>query len=135
DIPYTGVTTIVYTDDDPALARKYADELASICWELRDDFTIHPTPVADAIAEALAGEPGSVYVLADISDSGASGTAGDGTVVLKGLLDADARSAAVAQIMDREAAAACVEAGVGATVTLGDRGGAGGGVEQRSEEH
>ena len=62
-----------------------------ICWDLREEFTIHPTPVADAIAEAMAGEPGSVYVLADISDSGASGTAGDGTEVLRGLLEAKAQ--------------------------------------------
>src|SRR5690606_8088946 len=54
----------------------------------------------------------------DIADSGASGTAGDGTAILKGLLEANARSAAVAQIMDRQAVDACVEAGVGATVTL-----------------
>jgi microcystin degradation protein MlrC len=89
-----------------------------MCWDLREDFAIHPTPIADAIAEAMAGEPGSVYVLADISDSGASGTAGDGTAALKGLLEANARSAAVAQIMDRAAVQACFDAGVGATVTL-----------------
>jgi microcystin degradation protein MlrC len=34
------------------------------------------------------------------------------------MLDAGARSAAVAQIMDREAVAACIAAGVGAEVTL-----------------
>ncbi|HET9015472.1 MAG TPA: M81 family metallopeptidase [Thermomicrobiaceae bacterium] len=118
DVPFTSVSTIVVTDNDPVLARQYADELARICWDLREDFTIHPTPIADAIAEAMAGEPGSVYVLADISDSGASGTAGDGTAVLKGLLAADAKSAAVAQIMDRAAVDACIAAGVGATVTL-----------------
>ena len=39
----------------------------------------------------MAAPAGSVYVLADISDSGASGTAGDGTVVLQGLLEARAR--------------------------------------------
>ncbi len=118
DTPHTSVATIVVTDGDRALARRYANELAAICWERRADFTIHPTPVREAIAEALAGEPGSVYVLADIADSGASGTAGDGTLVLRGLLEAGARSAAVAQIMDREAVAACIEAGVGSTVTL-----------------
>jgi microcystin degradation protein MlrC len=118
DQEFTGVATIVVTNNDKAKAQKYADELAQICWDLREKFTIHPVPIADAIAEAMAGEPGSVYVLADISDSGASGTAGDGTAVLKGLLEANARSAAVAQIMDREAVAACIEAGVGATVTL-----------------
>ena len=118
DVPYTSVATIVVTNNDRALAKKYANELASICWDLRDDFTIHPTPIKDAIAEALAGEPGSVYVLADISDSGASGTAGDGTAVLKGLLEANATSASVAQIMDRAAVDACIDAGVGSTVTL-----------------
>lgn len=118
DVPFAGVATIVVTDNDRDRARRYANELADMCWQLRDEFEIHPTPIADAIAEAMAGEPGSVYVLADISDSGASGTAGDGTAVLKGLLDAGARSAAVAQIMDPEAVAACIEAGVGSTVSL-----------------
>ncbi len=118
DVPFAGVATIVVTEDDPALARRCADELAAICWERRDAFTIRPTPVAEAITEAMTAPAGSVYVLADIADSGASGTAGDGTAVLQGLLDAGARSAAVAQIMDREAVAACVEAGVGSTVTL-----------------
>jgi microcystin degradation protein MlrC len=118
DVPFTGVATIVVADGDKALAERFANELAQMCWDLREEFTIHPTPVADAIAEAMAGEPGSVYVLADISDSGASGTAGDGTAILKGLLEANARSAAVAQIMDREAVDACIAAGVGAAVTL-----------------
>jgi microcystin degradation protein MlrC len=118
DVPYTSVATIVVTDNDRPLAQRYANELAQICWDLRADFTIQPTPISDAIAEAMSGEPGSVYVLADISDSGASGTAGDGTAVLKGLLEAKARSAAVAQIMDREAVEACISAGVGNMVTL-----------------
>jgi microcystin degradation protein MlrC len=118
DVPFAGIATIVVTDGDKALAQKYADELAQMCWDRRDAFTIHPTPIADAISEAMAGEPGSVYVLADISDSGASGTAGDGTAVLRGLLEGRARSAAVAQIMDRDAVQACIDAGVGATVTL-----------------
>ncbi len=118
DVAFAGVATIVVTEEDLLLARRYADELAAICWEQRDDFTVRPTPVAEAIAEAMIAPVGSVYVLADIADSGASGTAGDGTAVLRGLLDSGARSAAVAQIMDREAVAACTTAGVGSEVTL-----------------
>ncbi|MCC6314594.1 MAG: MlrC C-terminal domain-containing protein [Thermomicrobiales bacterium] len=118
DVPFAGIATIVVTDGDAALARRHADELAAICWERRDDFTIHPVPAAAAVAEAMAASPGSVYVLADIADSGASGAAGDGTVLLAALLEANARSAAVAQIMDAEAVAACIEAGVGSEVTL-----------------
>lgn len=118
DIPFTGVATIVVTNGDQALAQRLADEIGAIAWDRRADFELHPVPVADAIAEALAGAEGSVYVLADIADSGASGTAGDGTAILKGLLQANARSAAFAQIMDAEAVAACIAAGVGSTVTL-----------------
>ena len=118
DVPFAGVATIVVTDNDLALAQQYADELATICWERRADFTIHPMKIEAAIAEATAGEENSVYVLADISDSGASGTAGDGTEILRGLIAANARSAAVAQIMDADAVAACIAAGVGSEVTL-----------------
>lgn len=118
DLPFAGVSVVVVTDNDQALAQRFADDLAEICWQQREAFTIHPVPVAEAIAEAMAGPEGSVYVLADIADSGASGTAGDGTAILRGLIAAGARSAAVAQIMDAAAVAACVSAGVGNTVTL-----------------
>ncbi len=118
DVPFAGLATIVVTDGEPDLAHRAANELAAICWERRTDFTIRPTPVAEAIERAMAGPEGSVYVLADIADSGASGTAGDGTTVLRALMEAGARSAAVAQIMDPEAVAACITAGVGSEVTL-----------------
>jgi microcystin degradation protein MlrC len=118
DVPAAGVSTIVVTDGDPVQAQRYANELAGICWDLRESFAVHPTPIAEAIAEAMAAPEGSVYVLADIADSGASGTAGDGAEVLRGLIEAKARSAAVAQIMDAGAVAACIEAGVGSEVEL-----------------
>lgn len=118
DVPFAGISTVVVTDGDPALARRAADDLAELCWRQRAAFTIEPTPIADAIAEAMAAPEGSVYVLADVADSGASGTAGDGTTILQGLIDVGARSAAVAQIMDPEAVAACIAAGVGSAVTL-----------------
>jgi len=118
DSANTSISIIVVTNDSPEKAALYAGELAQTCWDARAEFEVRPTPVPDAISEADRGEPGSVYVLADISDSGASGTAGDGTAILKGLIEARARSAAIAQIMDREAVEACIAAGVGAEVTL-----------------
>ena len=118
DLPFTGVSTVVVTDNDQALAQRYADDLAEVCWQQREAFTIHPIPIVDASAGAMAGPEGSVYVLADVADSGASGTAGDGTAILRSLIEAGARSAALAQIMDASAVAACVSAGVGKEVTL-----------------
>ena len=118
DVLFAGVSTIVVTDGDEALAQRYADELAAMLWATREAFTLHPVSPDDAVAAAMAGDPGSVYVLADIADSGGSGTAGDGATILRALIDAGARSAALAQIRDPEAVAACIAAGVGATVTL-----------------
>ncbi len=118
DTPYSSISIIVVTNNDPEKATLRAGELAQMCWDMRADFEVVPTPIGEAIGEAMAGEEGSVYVLADIADSGASGTAGDGTAILEGLLQANARSAAVAEIMDRAAVDVCIEAGVGATVSL-----------------
>jgi microcystin degradation protein MlrC len=89
-----------------------------MCWDARADFAVTPTSIEDAVSEAMQGAAGSTYVLADIADSGASGTAGDGTTILRALLERNARSVAVAQIMDRAAVDACIAAGVGATVSL-----------------
>jgi microcystin degradation protein MlrC len=118
DTPHTSISTIVVTNDNPEKATTYAGELAQMCWDARSDFAIMPTPIKEAISEAMEGQLGSIYVLADIADSGASGTAGDGTAILKGLVEANARSASVAQIMDPAAVDACIAAGIGATVTL-----------------
>jgi microcystin degradation protein MlrC len=118
DNPHTSISIIVVANGDPEKATQYAGELAQICWDSRNEFAVNPTPISDAIGEAMAGQPGETYVLADIADSGASGTAGDGTAILRGLIEANARSAAVAQIMDKEAVGACIAAGVGAEVTL-----------------
>jgi microcystin degradation protein MlrC len=118
DNPYTTISIIVVANGNPEKATTYAGELAVMCWDAREAFKVIPTPIPDAISEAMAGQPGETYILADISDSGASGTAGDGTAVLRGLIESNARSAAVAQIMDKEAVDACIAAGVGSTVTL-----------------
>lgn len=118
DTPHTSISIIVVANGNPEKAALYAGELGQLCWDAKADFKTVPTPPSQAIAEAMAGEPGGTYVLADVADSGASGTAGDGTVILKELIEADARSASVAQIMDREAVAACIAAGVGEVVNL-----------------
>ena len=59
---FAGISVIVVTDNDQALAQRYADDLAEVCWQQREAFTIHPIPVDEAIAEAMAGPEGSVSV-------------------------------------------------------------------------
>jgi microcystin degradation protein MlrC len=62
--------------------------------------------------------PEGPVILADIADSGAGGTAGDGTAILQALVELGARGAAISSISDQEAINACLAAGVGATVTM-----------------
>ncbi len=114
DTPFSGVSAIVTTDNDPALADAYARELAHIAWEHRDAAGYKGLAVDDAMHRALNAMRGPV-VLADVGDNIGGGTPGDGTVLLQALLDAGERARSVAMIItDPEAVTHAVQAGTGA---------------------
>jgi len=117
DIRDAGLSIYVATDGDQALADALADELAAAAWALRREFLHTALPVPEAVARALALD-GRPVVLADIADNTGGGAAGDTTTILRELLRVGARSATVACLWDPAAVRACVEAGVGATVSL-----------------
>jgi len=117
DTPITGLGLLVNTNDDPALAERLARELAEYAWKIKDEFIVKLVEPKYAINVAMQA-PGGTFILADIADTGAGGTAGDGTIILKALLETDARDVAVAQIADKEAVDECLKSGVGSEVTL-----------------
>jgi microcystin degradation protein MlrC len=117
DIRDAGLSVYVVTDGDQALADALAEELAETAWSHRREFLHTALPVATAVARALAAPQGPV-VLADIADNTGGGAAGDTTEILRELLRVGATGTTVACIWDPEAARACVEAGVGATLTV-----------------
>lgn len=117
DIPGAGQYFYVVTDNDPALAQRYADELARFMWEMRREFVPDLAAPEEAVRRAMAAPNGPV-VLSDQGDNPGGGTPCDGTLLLKPLLDAGATNAAVAVIADPDAAAQAIAAGVGETVTL-----------------
>lgn len=117
DVAHLGLSTMVYTDGKPELAQAYARELASMAWEMHDQWLVHPTPIEPAVRQAIEASEGPV-ILADIADSGAGGTAGDGAEILREMLKQGARSSAVCSICDREAIEKAVAAGVGETVRI-----------------
>jgi len=117
DIPDTGLGIYVVTDDDQALAERLAGRLARVAWDHRDEF-VHSAPgVKDAVARALAAE-GRPIVLADMADNTGGGAAGDGTEILRELVRVGARSAVVACLWDAAAVRRCMQAGIGARITL-----------------
>jgi microcystin degradation protein MlrC len=117
DVPDAGLSIYVATDGDQALADALADELAAAAWALRREFLHRALPVKDAVARALALD-GRPVVLADIADNTGGGAAGDTTGILRELLRVGARGATVACLWDPAAVRACLEAGVGATLTV-----------------
>lgn len=117
DIKDAGLSIYVATDNDQALADRLADRLAATAWEHRREFLHTALPVGEAVARALA-TAGRPVILADIADNTGGGAGGDTTEILRELLRVGARQTTVACIWDAEAVQACVEAGVGASVTV-----------------
>jgi microcystin degradation protein MlrC len=117
DVPELGWSVTVVADGDPALAQDAADELAWMLWDRRERFLVHKTPVVDAVLEAIAHE-GRPVILADGADSPSAGGNADGNDLLKELLRIGYRGDALLNVVDPGAAATCVAAGIGATVTV-----------------
>ena len=113
-----GWATVVITDGDPPLAQRLAAELADRAWALREAFwAFSSVSPEEAIRRAMEAGPGLV-VLADLGDAVWGGGAGDGTRLLREMLDQELRATALVQIVDPEATHAAIEAGVGSEITL-----------------
>ena len=117
DVDFAGMTMLVTTNHDLALAQARADQLATFAWKLRRDFLARVVPVKEAVAEAMA-TPGGPVVLADHADNPGGGAPCDGTVLLRTMLDLGVENAVLAVLADPEAVNTLVAAGVGTSVTL-----------------
>ncbi len=119
DIYDAGLSVYVVADGNQSLADECADQLVAAAWELRREFIHHASPVPEAVAAALAqSSHGRPVVLADIADNTGGGAAGDTTEVLRELLRVGARGTTVACLWDPGSVQACLQAGVGATITV-----------------
>ena len=91
DIPETGISVTVTTNNEPALAHDIAEHLKAACWAKRQAFHTDMVSVEDGVREAIETDAGLV-VLGDLADSGGAGTPGDGTVLLAELLKQNAQA-------------------------------------------
>jgi microcystin degradation protein MlrC len=123
DIEYAGLSAVVVTDNDAALAQRWCDELLERAWSARSKFVYRIEPLTESMARALAlaaERPAGAgpVVLLDHSDNCASGGTMDTMTVLGAMLDAKLNQAAAFAIFDPAAVLQMITAGVGATVTL-----------------
>ncbi len=84
DVPEMGAALSVTTDGDPALAKRYADELAEWWWHRRDQFRGNLITVEDAVRMA-ATAPGPVCLL-DMGDNIGAGSPADSTIIAHELI-------------------------------------------------
>ncbi|MEA3116917.1 MAG: hypothetical protein QOI13_187 [Paraburkholderia sp.] len=87
DIAAPAPSVICMTDGDQELAQRCVDEVAAWIWAHREAFRPHfPSPAA-GVAQALLSEATPV-VINEYADNPGGGTPGDGTFLLRALLDA-----------------------------------------------
>ena len=115
DIHDAGVSVLVTTDGDRALAEAKAQAFADEVWRLRSEFDIELTPVSEVL-RYLRQEATGLVVLADGSDNPGGGGPSDGTVILQAFLDDGIEGAVVGVLCDPETVAQAHQAGVGATI-------------------
>ncbi len=117
DIVNAGLSAVVVTDRNPALARRWCDELLDLAWKDRAKWVYEVEPLATSFARAKAIDTRPV-VLLDHYDNAASGGTMDTMAVLAGILEARLEDVAAFAIYDPAAVKAMREAGLGANVTL-----------------
>jgi microcystin degradation protein MlrC len=123
DIREAGLSAVVVTDGDAALARRWCDELLQMAWGARTQFVFRPEPLAESMARAVdlaARKPAGSgpVVLLDHCDNCASGGTMDTMTVLGAMLDAGLKNAAAFAIFDPGAVQLMMAAGIGAEVSL-----------------
>lgn len=117
DVVDVGVHVVVVTNGDADLARSVGAEIGGWIWEHREEFrSEHPTP-EQAIRIALAGGERPI-VINDTSDNPGGGTPGDGTHLLRALLDAGVTESCFGGIYDPEVVEQAHAAGVGASIEV-----------------
>ena len=120
DVPFTGSAIVVTTNDDPDLAKRLAGDLARHVWSRRDDFrneSVTPEVTIELARKHLETAGGPV-VINDTADNPGGGTPGDGTHLLRAVIEADVPDSCFGFVFDPPSAAAAHAAGVGATIQL-----------------
>ena len=121
DFRDAGMSVVVVSENDPALADAVAERIARQIWNERDDFVYDSLPLAQSLAQAKLrslGPGAGPVLLLDHSDNVMSGGTCNTMDVLEAALEAGLEGIAVGPVSDPEAAAYMVAAGVGAHVTL-----------------
>jgi microcystin degradation protein MlrC len=117
DIHNAGLSVVITTDNDMALAERWRDELLNAAWAQREAFVYRLEPLEQSVARAKAMTEGPVFLL-DHYDNAASGGPMDTTRVLAEIMRQQLDNVAAFGIYDPQAVQQCIASGIGSTLTL-----------------
>jgi microcystin degradation protein MlrC len=117
DIPRVGVSVLAIADGDPKRARRVSEDVARQIWERREEFRPVITPPEKVFEQALATD-GRPVVVNEKADNPGGGGPGDGTHLLRAMIEAGLKEACFGFIHDPETVAQAHEVGVGATIDV-----------------
>jgi microcystin degradation protein MlrC len=117
DVTDVGARLWVVTDNDPAKAEMLARQLGREFWELREQIGNPYLSVEAALARAGEVHDGLV-VAADAADNAGGGASSESTFILRAMVEAGTRDAAIGAFWDLGAVHLCKSAGVGAVLDL-----------------
>src|SRR5882724_13106793 len=118
DVEEMGASFLAVADGDAAVARRVAQWMARRAWERRHEFAARLPKPHEAVRRAAQSGRAPV-VLMDVGDNVGGGSPGDSRVLFDEVLRQGVDNALVI-LYDPAAVEACVQAGVRATVRIGD---------------
>lgn len=121
DVEQMGVSFLVVTDNDPALAQREADWLARRAWDRRAELQNDSPSMQEAVRRAAAArDTRKPTVIMDVGDNVGGGGTADSTHLLAEAMKQGLKGerSLLMSICDPEAVRICVRAGVRSTVTL-----------------
>lgn len=121
DVPEMGTRILVVTDNDRAKGDALAEKLGRELIGMREQTLMTMYNIDDGIDRAIAAHaanPAKPAVIADVWDNPGGGVAGDGTHILRRLIERNIQKAAVATIWDTLGVTFCHAAGEGAVIDL-----------------
>ncbi|MRG57667.1 microcystin LR degradation protein MlrC-like protein [Phyllobacterium sp. SYP-B3895] len=121
DVPELGTQVMVVTDNDPAKGAALAEKLGMELFALRGTTAMPMLDTEaglDAAIAVAARKSGKPVVVADVWDNPGGGVAGDGTLILRRIIERGIDNVAVATIWDPIAVTFCLAAGEGAQIQL-----------------
>lgn len=121
DVAHVGTYIVVTTSGDRSQAERIGRGLAARLWQDRELFKPVSLSAEAAVMEAenLPWSPGTgPIILQETSDNCGGGSPGDGTHLLRAMLDADLENACFGFIVDADVASQAHEAGVGKTIRV-----------------